>query len=108
VETGIADKFLKDLRKRAIKTFMDSFILAEFKNGPMSGYDIIAFIHKKFGVLVSSGTIYSRLYSLERDEMIRGMWAKRKRVYELSEKGEQILENIEWVNGKILSLLRDM
>lgn len=49
-----------------IKNFSDIFILAELRNGPLSGYDVIEYIHNKFRILVSSGTVYSILYSLER------------------------------------------
>jgi len=36
---------------------MDIIILAELGNRPMSGYDVISFIHNKFRLLVSSGTV---------------------------------------------------
>jgi DNA-binding PadR family transcriptional regulator len=74
------------MHRRLVKSFMDIFILAEIKNGPMSGYDAIAFIHNKSGILVSSETVYSLLYSLERGGVIKDIWAKRKRVYKLIEK----------------------
>ena len=80
---------LKKIHRRTIKSLMDILILTELRNGPMSGYDAIAFVHNKFGILVSSGTVYSLLYSLERDGVIKDLWAKRKRVYELIEKGER-------------------
>jgi len=63
---------------------MDIIILAELRNEPMSGYDVISFIHNKFHLLVSSGTVYSLLYSLERNDLIKGTWDKRKRVYKQS------------------------
>ena len=53
-------------------------MLAELRNGAMSGYDAISFIHNKFGVLVSSGTVYSHLYALERDGLIKGDWSVKK------------------------------
>jgi DNA-binding PadR family transcriptional regulator len=87
---------------------MDILILAELRNAPMSGYDIIGFIHNKFGILVSSGTVYSLLYSLERDKLIRGLWAKRKRVYELTEKGEKSIEAILNANDQIKSLMASL
>jgi DNA-binding PadR family transcriptional regulator len=71
----------------------------------MSGYDAIAFIHNKFGILISSGTVFSLLYSLERDGLIKGMWAKRKRVYELTEKGEKTIEVVLNADDKIKSLI---
>ena len=82
-------------------------MLAELQNGPMSGYDAIAFVHNKFGILVSSGTVYSLLYSLEGDELIKGMWAK-KRVYELTEKGEKTIEVVLNANDKIKGLITSL
>ncbi|MEM2102633.1 MAG: hypothetical protein QXM22_03885, partial [Candidatus Bathyarchaeia archaeon] len=48
---------LRRMHERIIKNFMDILILAELKNGAMSGYDVIAFIHNKFHLLVSSVTV---------------------------------------------------
>jgi DNA-binding PadR family transcriptional regulator len=84
---------------------MDIIMLNELKNDSMSGYDVIGYIHKKFGVLLSSGTIYSHLYALERDGLIRGTIDKKKRIYELTEKGEQTLENVSNENREILNTL---
>jgi len=100
------NEIVEKLRKQTIKSIMDIIMLAELKNGPMSGYDAIGYIHNKFGVLLSSGTIYSHLYALERDDLIIGAWNKTKRVYELTEKGEQTLENVSSENGEILSTLK--
>jgi DNA-binding PadR family transcriptional regulator len=100
------NKIVEKLRKQTIKSIMDIIMLAELKNGTMSGYDAIGYIHNKFGVLLSSGTIYSHLYALERDDLIRGTWNKTKRIYELTEKGEQTLENVSSENREILSTLK--
>jgi len=101
-------KTIKKLRRIFIKNFMDVLVLAELKNHPMSGYDIVRFIYEKFGVLVSSGTVYSRLYTLERNGWIKGTSTKRKRVYALSEESEQTIEPILDANLKVQSLLRNM
>ncbi|MDH5450282.1 MAG: hypothetical protein OEX77_05180 [Candidatus Bathyarchaeota archaeon] len=68
VETGI----LKKMHERIIKNFMNIIILAKLRNGALSGYDVISFIHNKFHLLVSSGTVYSLLYSRERKRFNRG------------------------------------
>jgi len=104
----LESEVLKRMHRRMVKSFMDILILAELKNSPMSGYDVIAYIHNKFGILVSSGTVYSLLYSMERDNLIRGIWAKRKRVYELTEKGERNIEAILNANDKIKSLMTNL
>ena len=81
---------------------MDIIILAELRNGPISGYDVISFIHDKFHLLVSSGTVYSLLYSLERNGLIEGTWNERKRVYKLTEKGKKTILN---ANDKIQNFI---
>lgn len=96
---------LKKMYRRLIKSFLDVLILAELRNGPMSGYDVIAFIHRKFRLLVSSGTVYSLLYSLERDGLIEGSWNQRKRVYILTDRGEETIKAILGANEKIKGFL---
>ncbi|MBC7129913.1 PadR family transcriptional regulator [Candidatus Bathyarchaeota archaeon] len=104
METNI----LKSLYERIIKTFMDVIVLAELRKGPLSGYDVISLIHNKFNLLVSSGTVYSLLYSLERNGLIQGIWEERKRVYRLTEKGEKTIEAIMTANDKIKGFLMEV
>jgi DNA-binding PadR family transcriptional regulator len=80
---------------------MDIFILTELKNNPMSGYDVISHIHKRFGILMSSGTVYNLMYSLERNGLIKGVQNQRKRLYALTEKGEQNIKIITKANEEI-------
>ena len=87
---------------------MEILILAEMKKGALSGYDVIGLVHKKFDVFVSSGTVYSLLYSLERDGLIKGVWDDRKRVYELSEKGERNMEIITKTNDEFQNFLGNL
>lgn len=82
-------KLVRQLKRRLVRSFMDVLILAELKNQPMSGYDTISLIYKKFRFLPSSGSVYSLLYSLERRGLIKGNWDERKRIYELTPKGEE-------------------
>jgi DNA-binding PadR family transcriptional regulator len=101
-------KVLKEMHERIIKNFMDIIILAELKTGPLSGYDVISFIHNKFHLLVSSGTVYSLLYSLERNGLIEGTWNERKRVYKLTEKGEETIETILGASDKIKNFITSL
>jgi len=99
---------MEKLRRRTIQNFMDIFILTEMKTGSMSGYDVISLIHRRFGMLVSSGTVYSLLYSMEREGLIKGVWNQRKRIYELTEKGEQNIKVITKANEEIQRFLRNI
>jgi len=87
-------RIIKKMHERVIKTFMDTIIMSELQNGPISGYDVISYIHSKFGFLASSGTVYSLLYSLERNGLVEGVWIERKRIYKLTEKGAQTIQTI--------------
>jgi len=101
-------KILKKMHEKVIKSFMDTIIMAELQNGPISGYDVISYIHTKFGFLVSSGTVYSLLYSLERNNLVQGAWIERKRVYKLTEKGAKTIETILNSQDKIRSFMTTM
>jgi DNA-binding PadR family transcriptional regulator len=94
-------RIIKKMHERVIKTFMDTIIMSELQNGPISGYDVISYIHQKFGFLASSGTVYSLLYSLERNGLVTGVWIERKRVYKLTERGAKTIETILNSHDKI-------
>ena len=103
-------KILKKIHERIVKTFMDTIILSEIRNGPISGYDIISYIHQKHDLLVSSGTVYSLLYSLERNGLVEGAWIDRKRVYKLTPNGantiEVIINSSEKIKGFMATILK--
>ena len=92
---------IKEMHGRIVKNFMDILIMTELRDNPMSGYDVISFIHKRFRLLVSSGTVYSLLYSLERDGLIEGKFNNRKRLYALTEKGEETIREIQEASEQI-------
>ena len=94
-------KILRKMHERIIKNFMDIIIMTELRNGSLSGYDFISYIHNKFNLLVSSDTVYSLLYSLERNGFIEGVWEERKRVYKLTQKGEKTITTLLGAIDKI-------
>lgn len=101
-------RILKKMHERIIKNFMDIIVMAELRSEPLSGYDVISYIHNKFNLLVSSGTVYSLLYSLERNGLVEGTWDERKRTYKLTEKGEKTIETVLNANDKIKALLTNL
>ena len=101
-------RILKKMHERIIKNFMDIIIMAELRDGALSGYDVISYIHNKFNLLVSSGTVYSLLYSLERNGLVEGAWDERKRTYKLTEKGKKTIETMLNANDKIKGLLTNI
>jgi len=99
-----------EMHRSMIKNFLDIMILAKLRNSsPLSGYDIIEFIHKKFGVLISPGTIYAVLYSMERKGLIKGELIQGKRTYMLTGQGREaisiILRSEEEIEGFMRTIL---
>ena len=64
---------------------MDILILQEIRKGMMSGYDVMAYLQRQFGVSLSSGTVYGILYSMERQHLLEGFLIGNKRVYRMTE-----------------------
>jgi DNA-binding PadR family transcriptional regulator len=82
-------------RKKVVTEFFDLMALKYMKdNGKLAGYDFMMWAHEKYGVLLSSGTVYSKIYSLERRGLVKGEWGERKRVYVLTRKGEAAFNSI--------------
>jgi len=97
------------LCERFVKSFLDIIVLRELEKGnPIGGHDIQILIYKRFHVLISSGIIYPLLYSMERNRLIEGIMTTKKRVYRLTERGKERLENILEISDKILSFIKSV
>jgi DNA-binding PadR family transcriptional regulator len=82
----------KDIETRVIKNFLDILILIEMKKqSNLSGYDITSFVNSKFGGIMSPGTVYATLYTIERKGLIKGESDGRKTVYALTDKGNEVV-----------------
>jgi len=96
------------LKNRLVKNFFDILILSELKKTTLSGYDIIGLINEKYDIVMSCGTIYSQLYSLERKGIIKGIQTTKKRIYNITEKGQKDIESISQVRDKIEDLIQTL
>lgn len=102
----LLDSTVEKFHKQTVKSLIDVIILTRLKNRIMSGYDVISNIHTTFGVLLSSGTVYFHLYSLERDSLIVGEYENKKRVYRITEKGISLLTTLAKNNLELLKSLQ--
>jgi DNA-binding PadR family transcriptional regulator len=93
---------------RFLKEFMDVLIMVKMREGETSGYDVLNYFHQKFDFLVSPGTVYSVLYSMERDGLIAARGVDRKRIYALTPKGETTIKVIRDSSGVLESLLMNL
>jgi DNA-binding PadR family transcriptional regulator len=96
---------LERLPERIINGFIDILALKELERECIiSGYDLITLIHRKFGITISSGTVYSALYSLERANLIKGTLDNRKRLYTLTDKGKEALQTLRSEKAEVQRL----
>ncbi len=82
----------KEMETRIVKNFLDILIMVEIKkHGNLSGYDVTSFVNNRFGGVLSPGTVYATIYSMERKGLIEGMSDGRKTVYKLTADGEETM-----------------
>ena len=98
-----------EFRERSLRSFLDRAILARLEDKPVNGYGLTIFFMKKFGVIMSTSTVYSTLYAMERNGLIKGRHSWKGRVYELTEKGKKKLKDsrnrLEETQGFIKTLI---
>ena len=80
-------------RERILRSFLDIAILARLEDKPVNGYGLTVVFMKDFGVIMSTSTVYSTLYSMERNGLIKCKHSWRGKVYELTEKGKKTLKD---------------
>lgn len=82
-DENIKSEFIKKL----ICNFLDIIMIAHFQQKAFSGYDVIQFVNRRFGILLSSGTVYYTLYAMEREKLLESYCVFNKRVFKATEKG---------------------
>jgi DNA-binding PadR family transcriptional regulator len=106
--SDLESKILDQMHRRIVLNFLDTVILMELRKRSLSGYDVINFVHNKFHMLISTGTVYSNLYFLERNELVRGELDQRRRVYTLTEQGKETVKAFLNSKDKILGLVLNL
>jgi DNA-binding PadR family transcriptional regulator len=100
------------LHERCVKNVIDIIVLAILRDGnvKLGAYDLIAAIQDRFKVMVSPGVIYPKLFSLQREGLIKVEWRAKKKVYSLTDKGREMsevfLESFIYVNTRLFSFMK--
>ena len=83
----------------ALKGHLDLLLLSVLAEGPAHGYAVIESLRcRSDGAFdLPEGTVYPALHRLEKDGLLSSDWSdeapRRRRVYRITLKGEQTLEN---------------
>ena len=80
--------------QRHVKAFLDIVVLAMLNGKPMYGYKLISAVHLEFGVLLSPGSLYPLLHSLEDNKLIKSRFQEGKIVYEVTSTGKKKFQNV--------------
>ncbi len=97
---------LEKINHRIIREFLDIIVLEQLRENTASSYDIIIYLNSRFQTVVSPGTIYALMYSMERDGLIQGVWAERKRQYKITEEGQRLLKELDKAESPTKELLK--
>ena len=89
----------------ALKGHLDLLLLAILADGPAHGYAIIEALRARSNEVfdLPEGTVYPALHRLEDQGLLKSSWsedsARRKRIYQLTPKGQQTLtaRQNEWL-----------
>ena len=90
----MAQVSLPPVRKQVLKALLHTAILVKLRNEPSSGYDLLLSFNEEFGIILSPGTVYATLISMDRDGLITSELDHRKRVYELTDEGKIALKEL--------------
>jgi len=101
----LESELLDGVHQRLIREFLDFVILMELSKRPLASHDVIAIISDRHNILLSSGTVYTCLYTLERDGLVKGSLNSGKRVFTLTERGKETAREFSNAKTKILGLL---
>ena len=105
---ALESEFLSEIQERLVRSFLDMLILMKLRQSTMSGYDIVKFISKRFHLFISSGTVYSTLYHSEMQGLTESAESRRKRIYTLTNEGEERVKMFLKSKDKILGLVLDL
>jgi DNA-binding PadR family transcriptional regulator len=98
---------LEQYTKRLVSSFLDVIILNHFQKENFSGYDVTMLVCDRFTVPISHGTIYSTIYTMERNGLLKSSHYGGKTIYKTTELGLQ-LSNLVTTSKEIASFLESL
>ena len=105
--TNSESELLDGMYKRFVKNSLDLIIMRKLeKRQSMAAYDFITFLNREFGMLISSGTVYANLYSMERNGLIEAKESENRRSYVLTDKGKQTIQALKNAEKMLVDLVK--
>jgi len=97
---------VREFERRILNEFMDLLILFSLNlSNQISGYDVIKYVQTRYRFLPSPGTVYSCLYQMERDGLLKGKRKGKKRLYTLTQHGAETAKALLNAKDRILNFM---
>lgn len=97
---------LKRLEKSNTKENLWVYILYLLKKGNTYGWEILGLIKNKFNFKPGRITPYRVLYRLEKNGFVKSKMKERRRMYQITKKGEEELKRAKGFYEEILKKLK--
>ena len=91
--------------KRIVRQYLDIIILSLANGNGVNGYEIIRLVNERFQILLSAGTVYSLLNSLERTGFLESNSIRHNREYKLTKEGLTFLKSFQTVKQRMLAYI---
>jgi DNA-binding PadR family transcriptional regulator len=104
VEQVKIDRFTRRYRRGFINSLLEYIIISNISDTAMCGYDILAFVHDRFNVLLSPGQVYPVIDCLAKDGIIQKQAEGRRVMLKLTSSGKLLLK--AWKHEHVLMQLQ--
>lgn len=91
----------KQLQEKCFKAFLDLVLLRILAKQCMTGYQINNILMRRYHIFLAPGVIYTKLNSMERKELIDCISSNQRRVYVITKKGKDILDDLPAIESEI-------
>jgi DNA-binding PadR family transcriptional regulator len=96
------------IRERVLKAFLDLVIIRLLSQHSMSGYEINKAITKQTGIMLNPSTIYSKLYTLEKQGQACYVMVRSGKIYSLTPQGHQTMKKMPVILVEICETTKNL
>jgi DNA-binding PadR family transcriptional regulator len=98
-DANLNEAFIKDMKRRFVKSFLDMLILKLIQKEPIWGYKILKKTEALYQIKLRHGALYPLLNTLEANGFIKSKQELQKgrlrKVYQITPKGKKLLKTYE-------------
>ncbi len=98
-DINLNEAFIRDMKRRFVKSFLDMLVLKLIQNEPIWGYKILKKTEALYQIKLRHGALYPLLNALEANGFIKGKQELQKgrirKVYQITPKGTQLIETYQ-------------